>query len=55
VGIYLLAEAQASSADEMMDVFIDRLLEMQIEEGLDVYVIPVERGPRDAPPVVDVR
>jgi len=39
--------------DEVVDVFMDRLLEMEIEEGLPVYVIPIrpiERAVRASRP-----
>lgn len=41
-GIYLRAVVDVEDADEVVDVFRDRLLDMQIEEGLPIYVIPLE-------------
>ena len=41
-GIYLTATVDVDDAEEVVDVFLDRLLELQIEDGLPVYVIPVE-------------
>ena len=45
-GIYLDATVDTEDTDEVMDVVIDRLLELQVEEGLPIYVIagrPLER------------
>ena len=45
-GVYLDATVDVVDTDEVMDVVVDRLLAMQVEEGLPVYVIalrPVER------------
>jgi hypothetical protein len=40
-GFYLNAAVNVEDTDEVVDVFIDRLLELQIEEELPVYVIPL--------------
>ncbi|MGH2346405.1 MAG: hypothetical protein ACRDG4_14355 [Chloroflexota bacterium] len=40
-GIYLQATVKIEDIDEVVDVIIDRLLAMQVDEGLPVYVIPV--------------
>lgn len=40
-GEYLIATVDVEDTDEVVDVFIERLVEMQVEEGLPVYVIPV--------------
>jgi hypothetical protein len=40
-GIYLTATVDIDDTEEVVDLIIDRMLEMQIEEGLPVYVIPV--------------
>lgn len=40
-GIYLRATVDVADIDEVVDVVIDRLLELQVEERLPVYVIPV--------------
>ena len=59
-GIYLTPTVDVEDVGEVFDVVVDRLLEMQVEEGLPVYVIPVrplarvleamraEQGPRRA-------
>lgn len=53
-GIYLFAQANAGDMDEMMDVFVDRLLQLQIEDGLEVYVIPEPRRLDGTAPTPDV-
>lgn len=40
-GIYLTATVDVEDPEDVVDVFIDRLLELQIEEHLPVYVVPV--------------
>lgn len=40
-GIYLDAIVDVEDTDEVFDLVVDRLLEMQIDEGLPVYVIPI--------------
>ena len=47
-GTYLTAVVDVADADEVVDVFIERLLELQIEEELPLYVIPVETPERVA-------
>ncbi len=45
-GIYLDTTVDIEDTDEVMDVVTDRLLELQVEEGLPIYVIagrPLER------------
>lgn len=45
-GTYLKATVDVADADEVVDVFIDRLIDLQVEEHLPVYVVtsrPVER------------
>ena len=45
-GIYLVATVDVEDADDVFAVVVERLLEVQIEEGLPVYVTairPVER------------
>ena len=40
-GVYLRATVDVEDLDEVLDVVIDRLLDLQIRERLPVYVIPV--------------
>lgn len=35
-------------AEEATDLYVDRLLEMQIDEGIELYVIPLETPERSA-------
>jgi hypothetical protein len=41
-GIYLRATVDVEDTDDVIDVFIDRLVEMQVHEELPVYVLPVQ-------------
>jgi hypothetical protein len=41
VGIYLTATVDVEDTDEVTDLYIHRLVELQVEEQLPVYVIPV--------------
>ena len=40
-GMYVLATVDIEDTDAVVEVYIDRLLELQIDEGLAVYVVPV--------------
>lgn len=40
-GMYLRATVDLEDPDGVMDVIGDRLLELEVDEGLPVYVIPV--------------
>ena len=40
-GIYLTATVDVEDTDEVVDTIIDQLLEIQVEQRLPVYVIPV--------------
>src|SRR5712692_7204727 len=40
-GIYLGATVDIEDTDQVMDTIIDRLLDIQVEQRLPVYVIPV--------------
>lgn len=45
-GTYLRATVDVEDTDQVLDVVIDRLLELQVDEGLPVYFVasrPVER------------
>ncbi len=45
-GTYLQATVDVDDTDDVIDVFIDRLVDMQIEERLPVYVVPVHTPER---------
>lgn len=40
-GIYITATIDIDDLDEVVDVVVERLLNMQVEEGLPVHVLPV--------------
>ena len=40
-GMYVLATVDVEDTEAVVDVYIDRLLELQIDAGLAVYVMPV--------------
>lgn len=40
-GTYLRVTVDIDDTDEVTDLIIDRLVDMQVEEGLPLYVIPV--------------
>ncbi len=46
--MYLEAMVDVEDLNDMLDVFIDRLVDMQIEERLPVYVVPVRTPERVA-------
>jgi hypothetical protein len=41
-GVYLDAIVDVEDTDEVMDLIIDPLLDIQVEQGLPVYVIPLQ-------------
>jgi hypothetical protein len=44
VGIYLIAIVDTDDLEEVKDLFLDRIVDLQVEEGLPLFVIP-ERTP----------
>ena len=40
-GIYLTATVDVEDMGGVVDVFLDRMIDMQIEEGLPIFVVPV--------------
>ena len=40
-GIYLVTTVDIADTDEVMDVVGDRLVELQVDEGLPIYVTPL--------------
>ena len=65
-GIYLKVIVDLPEADEINDAFMDRWVDMQVEEGLDLYVFPMESPaglarrepppfPYAAPPVITLK
>ena len=51
-GIYLDVTIDADDLGPVTDLFIDRLVDMQVEEGLPVFVIP-ERTPERSRAIVE--
>jgi hypothetical protein len=49
-GIYVLATVDVDDTDVVVDVYIDRLLTLQIEDGLPLYVVPRRLHPQRVPP-----
>ena len=47
-GVYLTVTVDLDDTDEVVDVYINRLLDLQIEEGLPLHVIPVRPPERIA-------
>lgn len=41
IGIYITATVDIPDTDDVTDLIIDRLIGMQVDEALPVYVIPV--------------
>ncbi len=41
-GVYLTASVDVPDTTEVMGVVVDRLIDMQVEQGLPVYVVPVQ-------------
>jgi hypothetical protein len=47
-GVYLTPTVDVDDTDEVFDVVVDRLVDMQVEEELPVYVIPIRTPERIA-------
>ena len=47
-GIYLMTTIDIDDPDEVVDAIIDRLVELQVEEGLPVHVLAVRTPERIA-------
>lgn len=47
-GVYLTAAVDLDDPDEVLDVVVDRLLELEVGEGLPLYVIPARTPERIA-------
>lgn len=41
-GIYLLATVDIDDTDEVVDVIGDRLVDIQVHEGIPIYVVPLQ-------------
>jgi len=40
-GLYVSAVVEIDDLDTVVDLFVDRLVELQVEAGLPLYVVPV--------------
>ena len=47
-GVYLRATVDVDDRNDVADLFIDRLVSIQVDEGLPVYVVPVRPPERVA-------
>jgi hypothetical protein len=49
-GVYLMVTVDLEDTEEILDLIMDRMLEVQVDEYLPVYVIPVRS--MSSPPAV---
>ena len=47
-GVYMRAIVDGEDTDEVTEVFIDRMIDLQVEDGLPLYVVPVRTPERSA-------
>lgn len=47
-GLWMIATVDLEDPDDIIDLFIDRLLEIQITEGLPIHVLPEQTTERYA-------
>ncbi len=47
-GIHIRAVVDVDDPDEVTEVFIDRMIDLQVDDGLPVYVFPVRTPAREA-------
>lgn len=47
-GVYVTATVDTDDTDEVMDVYLDRLIDLQIEQGLALHIVPVRTPERIA-------
>lgn len=40
-GVYLLATVDVEDTDDVAALYTDRLVDLQVEEGLPIYVLPI--------------
>lgn len=46
--VYMRAIVDVGDTDEVIEVILDRLVEMQVEENLPIYVVPIRTPERRA-------
>lgn len=51
-GIYLVATVDTDDPDEVTDLTVDRVMELQVDRGLPIFVIPL-RTPERSQQVLD--
>jgi hypothetical protein len=47
-GVYVRAVVDVDDTDEVTELFIDRMIDIQVDDGLPVYVVPVRTPERQA-------
>ena len=47
-GVYLTATVDIEDMSEVVDVFLDRMVDLQVEEGLPLFVVAVRPASRNA-------
>ncbi len=47
-GVYMRAGVDVDDPDEVTAIFIDRMIDLQVEDGLPIYVVPVRTPERRA-------
>ncbi len=47
-GVYMRAIVDVDDTDDVTEVFIDRMIDIQVSEGLPIYVVPVRTPERIA-------
>ncbi len=53
-GTYLLATVIVAHTDEVFEIVVDRLVDLQVEEGVPVYVLPLRPLERILPGSVSI-
>jgi len=48
--VFMRAIVDVDDTDEVTEVFIDRMIDLQVEDGLSIYVVPVRTPERIAAP-----
>ncbi len=48
LGVYVEALVDVDDIDDVMDIYIDRLVDLKLERGLRLYVLPVSTTEPDA-------
>ncbi len=48
LGVYLATTVDVDDPDELFDMVIDRVLDLQIEQGIPLHVLPLQTPERNA-------